>query len=240
MAYGNLRKMSRIRVNVINAESDFFEIYIIANGYGTIEIRSVTRGEFLGRIQITERDIDREYYYSYSYPGRIDLREYDTLPLGTVALVGEYNSNAGGAPDTQFLSISRYNFYDYRDRYYAQLESGMARDGMARVRAAQIRNLTDDWNCLMNLFFYLEATGHGGFGYNSRSHFRPTSGLVITADMYNELIDMARSCANAVGVYTSFPPYVRRGDIIPANFLSVLGDIANSCIAVQKSKSNNH
>lgn len=250
-------QMTQIKITDIDyASTNGFRISWKCNGYGSVRFQSNTRkqdnsGYILHEVDVTRSDLNSDgWYYSTDtiYTGgnvyEADLTIFGHLPLGTVQLIGEYNSNVGYAPSSEpFLSVSQCNYTNYTGRYsatvqYSPLYGGGYDWSDPRVAVASFRSLKDEWTILVNMFYYLEATTYKRLQYGKYSNYIPSSGDIITAYMYNSLMESAESCANACGVYTSFPSKVSKGQIIPSNFISRLGDIANACLEKQKSISN--
>lgn len=250
-------QMTQIKITDIDfASSNGFRISWKCNGYGEVRFQSNTRKQensnyILHEVTVREYDLDNSgWYYSTDtiYTGgsvyRADLTIFGHLPLGTVQLIGEWNSNVGYAPSSRpFLCLSQYSYTNYTGRYpatvqYSSLYGGGYDWSDPRVAVASFGSLKDEWTTLVNVFYYLEATTRHSLEYGKYSNYIPASGDIITAYMYNSLMESAESCANAVGVWTSFPSRVESGQVIPSNFISRLGDIANACLEKQKSSSN--
>ena len=250
-------QMTQIKItNISYAETNAFRISWKCNGYGRVRFESATRAQdgsysLLHEVYVGERDLDSSGWYytsdTISTGGsvyRADLSVFGQLPLGSVQLIGEYNNNVGYTPESKpFLCINTYNFTSYTGTYYATIQysplySGGYNYQDPRIAVTSFGSLTDEWTTLVNLFYYLEATTYGRLRYSTYSSYIPARGDIITASMYNALMDSAESCARQCGVWTSFPAKVSSGQIIPNNFISRLGDIANACIEKQKNKSN--
>lgn len=258
-----VRQMTSVKITEIEyANSDSCKFHWKCNGYGTLFFLSATRqqqGEpyIIESFTVDADDIESDGWCTFvstlrtgrnDIYGRAiyesDLTKFGNLPLGTVQVVGEYNSYIGTKPATQpFLSISQYGFTTYNGYYPATIQyqpqyGGGYNYNDPRVAVANFRGLTEEWTTLVNLFYYLEATTYGKLKYSTYSSYIPSSGHIITASMYNSLMESAESCARQCGVWTSFPPRVESGQIIPRDFISKLGSIANSCIEKQKDMSN--
>ena len=250
-------QMTQIKITDIDyASSNGFRISWKCNGYGNVTFKSATREQegsrsILHEVYVSERDLDRSgWYYSTDtiYAGgsvyKADLTVFGHLPLGTVQLIGEWNSNVRYTPSSRpFLCLSQYSYTNYTGRYPATIAYSTKYGGGydwndPRVAVASFGSLSDEWTTLVNVFYYLEATTGGSLRYGKYSDYIPARGDIITAWMYNSLMASAESCARSVGIWTSFPSRVESGQIIPSNFISKLGDIANACLEKQKSESN--
>lgn len=258
-----VNQMTSVKITGIEyANSDTCKFHWKCNGYGTLYFLSVTRkqqGEpyIIESLTVNADDIESDGWCNFvstlrtgrnDIYGRViyesDLTKFGNLPLGTIQVVGEYNNYIGTKPASQpFLSINQYSFTTYDGYYPATIQyqpkyGGGYNYNDPRVAVANFRGLTEEWTTLVNLFYYLEATTYGKLKYSTYSNYIPSSGHIITASMYNSLMKSAESCARQCGVWTSFPPQVESGQIIPRDFISKLGSIANACIEKQKDMSN--
>ncbi|MBU5669664.1 hypothetical protein KQI68_07395 [Peptoniphilus sp. MSJ-1] len=254
-----VRQMTKIKISKITDASDnYFNVSYKCNGTGLIKFVSVTRR------QTGNKDILEEHYVSESAVNddgwaylnttfsagdngvySANLENFGELPLGTVQIIGEHNYNVGFAPSSNpFLCISQHWFSSYNRTYEATItypySQGRYDYSSPRIAVASFRGLTAEWNKLVNLAYYLEATTKDSLNRSKYSNYIPRSGDFVTADMYNSLLDSIESCARSIGIYDRMPRRVSSGDIIPSNFISKLGDIINKCTEDQKMVKNSN
>lgn len=214
-------------------DSDYVSVDFRANGYGTVYLTSITRDSFMGRgyinsINISESDLNSSGQYYGTISGSINHYP-DSLgdfPIGTFQLADSSNSGGIRISSNAYYAISPFNYLDqyrFNGTYLVDIVNG-------NVAAANIQNLTRYWTILVNYFFYLHATQAYYNGSYNFSNYVPSRGEILTASMYNGLLDRANECKNALGVYSSIPSYVRSGDIISRNFIYDLMSCVNDCI----------
>ncbi len=224
------------------ASSSESQIKIEANGYGTIVLRSVTHDQvnygdgYLTTVYIDEDDYDLKNYGTctkrISVSKYVDLSIPYSLPLGTIAVKCESNSYY---KTYYYLSVGEYAFSNYKGTYETTILPNYGNSGLIGFNTAvtKISTVSQDWTTLINLFYYLHSTAYGKLKPELFSRYVPQNGDIITAAMYNELIDTATNCAHKLGIYGGEPHHVNSGDIIPYNFISSLGVIANRCVRKQ-------
>lgn len=223
-------------------------IRITVNGYGEVNIKSRTFEQEGYRYALDYIEIDsddgyllangkRTFELSYRLNGWLEDRfamSGDTgLPLGTIQI----NFIADGFRKEEYiLCLNTYIFsiYDRYGGYPTSLESSPL--GYSMV-VTPIDTIYTEWKLLINIFYYLSSATEGALKMGRRADYIPQRGDVITADMYNGLLDIANSCWNglknrygwdAYNLDIVIPNRVYSGQIIPKDFIRSLGEAANT------------
>lgn len=235
-------QMTQIKItNIHYAESNHFEFEYACNGYGEMDVISVTqKHDHLAHIKVFDYDIGNDGWYHGTleyHDWGINLDKLGALPFGTVQMVGEHNHNVGYAPDSKpILCVSTQDYTVYNGMYATTISFDKYNH---RASVASFSSLTREWIRLCNVFYYIESTAFKNLTSVDRfRQFIPSGREILTAQQYNGLVNSARSCANRIGVPADFPT-ARSGQIIPSTFIYDLGTIANRCIQVQKANANN-
>lgn len=225
-------------------------IEFTVNGYGEVSMRSITWIQegfktLLDRIKIEYNDEDLtrdgrktiEFSYRFNEYGeesKFDMRGERGLPLGTIEL--NFESESYGykkQANVDFLCVGDYIYYTYKDSYPVNLQP--VSFGY-KIAVASINPLREQWQLLINVFYYLSSTTIGRLKFGSRADYIPREGDLLTADMYNGLIDIANSCLaeikykygwSARNLNPTIPEKVSKGDIILNDFIYSLGVAAN-------------
>lgn len=225
-------------------------IEFTVDGYGEVSMRSITWLQegfetLLDRIKIDYDDDDLikkgrktiEFSYrfnDYGEESKFDMGGERGLPLGTIEL--NFESESYGYKkyaNVNFLCVGDYIYHTYKDSYPVNLQP--VSFGY-KIAVASIKPLRAQWQLLINVFYYLSSTTIGRLKFGSRADYIPREGDVLTADMYNGLIDIAKECLMAIKVkygdsasYLNpyIPNKVSKGDIIPKDFIYLLGQAAN-------------
>ena len=199
--------------------------------------------EEIGRDYITQDNLDSDghFYGTVSYrPQTTDLSYFPSIPIGTCFLASDrsitgayYNVNS-----REFLCLSQYGrWVSYEGTYQTTLQrynSGFS------ANVLSLSSVKDDWNRLINMSFYLEATTYGTIEYAQYANYIPSRGDIITARMYNSLLDAVRRCGRRIGVPTSgLPSYVSSNQIISKYFIQEIGSFVDRCLITQRNNVNN-
>lgn len=226
--------------------NDHVEVTYTVNGYGTVELSSITRdnvdrmkGRLYGRnvlkthvIEKNDYDLQTKGFTSYRLTASInlDLTELGEFPLGTI-WVRAFNENCDKS--VEFYSMNEVDFSVYDDRYKTQLIPSYNATGLYGfdVAVVDLSTVYKDWMTLVNLVCYVRSAVKGEIDLSYFSRYIPGKGEVIQAWMYNALLDSVAECASDVGVWTNVRPHVSSGDVIPSDFIQTLGSIVNACIS---------
>lgn len=225
------------------------------NGYGSISMYSETWGQDgfykpLAHLAIYEHDsaiqdgrmkkVELSYRFDdYGEESKFNMYGERGLPLGTVELKfsqNPYRDDWIGNAD--IFCIERYH-YEYYDKQYeariAPITSGYSTT-ITKSLQTPLFTVRRDWQLLINVFYYLSSTTIGHLKFGRRADYIPREGEVLTADMYNGLIDIANSCLaeikykygwSARNLNPTIPDKVSKGDIISRYFIYHLGQAAN-------------
>lgn len=231
------------------AEDGYVRIEIETNGYGDVDLVSVTKGwdltgryrsedyvyiagDYIREDQLTDGHFQGYVTYRFS---ETDLSRFPSVPVGTCHL-----ASGGGLHGTgyrhfskAFICMSKYNNWTtYNGTYSTNLKySG----GRMYAGVDYLSTVREDWMRLVNMSFYLDATAYGTIRYSQYSDYIPQYGDVITASMYNSLVRSVIQCCNKLNFnYYDMPSYVSSGDIIPSDFISKLGRVVDNCLANQR------
>lgn len=250
-------ELTYIHINRFEEDEDgYLRVNISTDGYGVVDLVSVTKAYDLyddnGRktdkhikldsSRIYESDLSNGYFdgtltFSFS---KTDLSYFPAVPAGTCHLASKdkgWLQSDYEVYSKEFMCISEYRNWTYYDgTYYAELTS--APNGY-NVSATKLSTVREDWIRVVNMAFYLEATAYGHIKYSRYRAYIPQGNEIITADMYNSLIDAVRESCNRVGVSIyDIPNYVRSGDIISKYFLYSLGKQIDAGLMYQKHNAN--
>lgn len=235
-------------------EDGHVKVEIETNGYGDVDLVSVTKGWDLYSdnnyrpryVHIDSNYIGKDQVYDGTFQGTVeyyfnstDLSNFPSVPVGTCHLASgggisgstyEYFSKA-------FLCMSKYNNWStYNGTYATTLKYS---NGRTYAGVDYLSTVRDDWMRLVNMAFYLEATAYGTIKYAQYSNYIPRYGDVITAGMYNSLIDSVDRCCRYVDFrYYDMPSYVSSGQIIPSDFIYKLGLVIDACLLHQRERVN--
>lgn len=222
-------------------EDDHVEIKVRTDGYGEVELWSVTKawnlytGEkdgsavYVDSSTIGEDLLDDGEFYGWLRfrPNPTNMSVFPAVPIGTCHLKydGKYSS--------AFLCMSQYGkWVSYEGIYRTTLQqynSGFS------ANVLSLSTVKDDWTRLVNMSFYLEATTWGDIKYAEYANYIPRSGDIITASMYNGLLDAVRRCCRRVGVTTGgLPSYVSENQIISKDFIQDVGRVVDRCLVTQR------
>lgn len=220
------------------------------NGYGSISMYSETWKqdgfkEPLDKITIEENDYDIQdgkmktvelsyRFNNYGRESKFDMYGERGLPLGTVELKFSQNPNRDDwIGNADILCIGTYFYQYYGGQYSATLSPITAGYSVPVATFVTVRR---DWQLLINVFYYLSSTTVGALKFGSRADYIPRKDDLLTADMYNGLLDIANSCLaeikykygwSARNLNPTIPDKVSRGDIISRYFIFHLGKAAN-------------
>ncbi len=222
-------------------EDDHVEIKVRTDGYGTVDLVSVTkawnlytgdkdRGSvYIDSSTIEEDSLDDGEFYGWLRfrPNPTDMSVFPAVPIGTCHLRydGKYSS--------AFLCMSQYGkWVSYEGIYQTTLQQH--HNGFS-ANVLSLSTVKDDWTRLVNMSFYLEATTWGDIKYAEYANYIPRSGDIITASMYNGLLDAVRRCCRRVGVSSGgLPNYVSENQIIRKDFIKEIGRVVDRCLVTQR------
>ena len=226
-------------------EDDHVEIKVRTDGYGEVDLVSVTKawnlytGEKNSRYVhlftsvIHEEQLDDGEFRGWLefYPEATDMSVFPAVPIGTCHL--RYN----GHYSKEFICMSPYNNWSvYNGTYSTTLKYD---NGRMYAGVDYLSTVREDWMRLVNMAFYLEATAYGTIKYAQYSNYIPRYGDVITAGMYNSLIESVDRCCRYLDFrYYDMPSYVSSGQIIPNNFIHKLGRAVDACLIHQRLRVN--
>lgn len=248
------KEMTYIKLKrFISVEEDYVKIEIETNGYGDVYLVSVSKGwnlydgsmgssQQVGRDYISVNDLDSSGYFygtvSY-YPQTTDMSYFPSIPIGTCFLAS--SSGLTGvdysARSIEFLCMSKYGNWSVYDGTYRttlhRYNSGFS------ANVLSLSTVKDDWTRLVNMSFYLEATTYGTIEYAQYANYIPRSGDIITASMYNGLLDAVTRCCNRVGMSTDrLPRYANSNEIISKYFIYDIGQTVDNCLMIQRMNVN--
>lgn len=232
---------------IVTATDRSVTVRITVNGYGEVNIMSRTFEQEGYGYALDYIEIDPDDYYlrtsgrktfelSYRLNGWLEDRfsmSGDTgLPLGTIKITfiadGFYREKYILCLNTYFFTIyDRYGGYP-TSLAYSPLGYSMV--------VTPLDTIYTEWKLLINIFYYLSSATEGALKMGRRADYIPQRGDVITADMYNGLLDIANSCWNglkkrygwdAYNLKITIPNRVYSGQIIPKDFIQTLGHAAN-------------
>lgn len=248
--------MTKCRIDSIEIATDTaVTVKVTVDGYGDVFMRSVTLDQVgfdrdLANVKIYENDYDlqekgyKTFEMSYRLEGyfRQVFSMYGErgLPLGTVEVRFTDSRFEQSIP---FLCVGEYFYRLYNGTFETSIKPITAGYSVAVTSLSTVK---DDWQLLINTFYYLSSTTEGALKMGSRADYIPRSGDVLTADMYNGLIDIASSCLDQIkykyaaggDLNPDLPNKVHSGQIIPKDFINVLGNAANKMVAFVKKESN--
>lgn len=226
------------------------------NGYGSISMYSETWWQEgfkkrLAGITIYENDYDIQdgrmktvelsyRFDDYGEESKFNMYGERGLPLGTVELKfsqNPYRDDWIGNADIFCIDEYHYEYYD--KQYEAEIAPIISGYSMTITNSLQapLFSVRRDWQLLINVFYYLSSTTIGQLKFGRRADYIPRKGDVLTADMYNGLIDIANSCLaeikykygwSARDLNPTIPDKVSKGDIISKYFIFHLGKAANA------------
>lgn len=250
-------EMSYIHINRFNEDEDgYLEVQVTTDGYGEVDLVSVTKAYDLYRSDGTKTDKHIKLASSRIYESELrngmyegtlifrfektDLSYFPSVPAGTCHLASGARGWLQSSYDVyskEFMCLSEYRRWQkYEGMYYAELTN--ATNGY-NVSATRLSTVSEDWKRVVNMAFYLEATVHGNIKYSTYRAYIPSGGEILTANMYNSLIDAVRESCQRVGSSTyELPSYVSSGDIIPSHFLYVVGRTIDRGLIKQKNDAN--
>ena len=252
------KPMSHIWIrNISQAEEDAVVMDIETDGYGEIDLISVSKGWDLQTGRKREEGYVVRSYTIYEssltngkfqgrvefYPTPTDLSQFPSVPIGSCHLAHDRRFDGSYAHYSKpFLCLSRYdNWKTYNGMYSTTMSIANNAYGN-RVITANARDLSSvysDWIRLINMSFYLESTTYGTIAYTQYSNYIPRIGDIVTAQMYNSLLDAVTRCAGRIGVWQpSLPPKVSSGQIISRNFIHDIGMVIDACLQKQKDETN--
>ena len=228
------RELSRIEIlNVYSDETNYVSVRFKTNGYGSVTLRSVTHGEDMNTVYVNQSDLDSygEYYGTISGSLRynVDMSVFGAMPIGTYTL---YHNDIQKIASQYYYAMSKEDFTVFSGTYPTQLIYGN------RV-TTQLSDVTREWTKLVNIFFYIQgAMNYFNYKRTEYQSYIPTGSEVLTAWMYNSLIDSARDTCHDLGFYPGniMPETVKSGEVISRYFISSLGEVANQCIERLKAR----
>lgn len=250
----SVHKLTYIKlIEFISVEDGYVKVKIQTDGYGDVDLVSVTKDwDLTGRYRnnkyvyiahdyIEEEHITNgEFYGTVSYNfNATDLSYFPSVPAGTCHLAsggGLYDNNYS-IFSKEFLCMSKYNSWTVYRRTYA---TTLTRDNNGfNANVVNLDTVKQDWNRLVNMSFYLEATTYGDIKYSQYASYIPQSGDIITADMYNSLLSAVQRCCNRVGMSSSdLPSFVSANQIISKYFISDIGVVVDRCLMAQRNNVN--
>ena len=249
------RPLTRIDIERFHyVEDGYVKVEIETNGYGDVDLVSVTKGWDLYSdnnyrpryVHIASDYIRKDQVSNGTFHGTVeydfdatDLSHFPSVPVGTCHLAS--GGGISGATyehfSKAFLCMSKYNNWSVYDSTYATTLKYSG--GRTYAGVDYLSTVRDDWMRLVNMAFYLEATAYGTIKYAQYSNYIPKRGDVITAGMYNALIDSVNRCCRYVDFsYYDMPSYVSSGQIIPSNFIHKLGRAIDACLLHQRMRVN--
>lgn len=241
-------------IDIISAEDGYVKVQIQTDGYGDVDLISVTKGwDLMGRYKNKKYEYikgdnirpdqvsDGKFYGTATYEfNKTDLSYFPSVPVGTCYIA---SGNSGityseySIYSKPFLCMSEYGQWVSYDRTYATTLKFSGGQMFAGVD--YLSSVKRDWTRLVNMSFYLEATTYGDIKYSTYSEYIPRYGDVITADMYNALLSSVYNCCERVGVYTTYlPSRVSSNQIISKNFIRDIGLTIDECLVKQKRITN--
>lgn len=226
-------------------EDDHVEIKVRTDGYGEVYLMSVTKawnlytGEKNSRFvhvatcNIREDLLDDGMFQGWVvfYPNATDMSTFPAVPTGTCHL--EYD----GKYSRPFICMSQYAKW----AYYAGTYSTTLKynNGSLYAGVDYLSTVKQDWTRLVNMSFYLEATTWGDIKYAQYNRYIPQYGDIITADMYNSLLDDVARCCRRIDYPTNrLPSHVEKGQIIPKDFIYDIGNVIDGCLITQRNNVN--
>lgn len=243
-------------LEIQNAEDYYARLKIRTNGYGDLYFISITKawdlyngtmGDYSFRVHtrfISPQELNNGYfegYVEFSFT-ETDLSYFPSVPVGTCYLASGRSLNGRYFREYDYLSrpficMSQYNRWEiYRGTYSTTL-SDYHNALVADVNS--LGSVYKDWLRLINMSFYLESTTYGTIKYTQYSSYIPKQGDIITAGMYNALLNSVIQCLNQVGTSTSgLPNPVGSGDIISQYFIYDIGRVVDSCLQQQRDRTN--
>lgn len=249
-----IREMTYIKLRGFNSvEEDYVNVEIETNGYGDVYLISISKGwdlydgsrrqsvrvgeDFISKSQLSS---DGHYYGTVSFRlDRTDMSQFPSIPIGTCYLASDISLSGAyyNVKSSEFLCLSKYlDWSVYRGTYETTLQS--YHSGYS-ANVLSLSSVKEDWNRLVNMSFYLEATTYGTIEYAQYANYIPRSGDIITADMYNGLLNAVRRCCNRVGMSTrGLPDYVSPNQIISNHFIYDIGVIIDDCLYFQRNDTN--
>ena len=222
-------------------EDDHVEIKVRTDGYGEVDLVSVTKawnlytGEKNSRYVhlftsvIHEEQLDDGEFRGWLefYPEKTDMSVFPAVPTGTCHL--RYN----GTYSRAFICMSQYAKWAYYGGIYSTTLK--YNNGQLFAGVDYLSTVKQDWTRLVNMSFYLEATTWGDIKYAEYNRYIPQYGDVITANMYNGLLNDVARCCRRVGYPTDrLPSYVEKGQIIPKDFIYDIGNVVDGCLLMQR------
>ncbi|NMW84675.1 hypothetical protein HKO22_02815 [Peptoniphilus sp. AGMB00490] len=249
-------RLTRIElVSFESVEDNYVKVKIETDGYGDVDLVSVTKawdlyradGTKTSRYVVQGHDYIREdqltdgtFYGTVSYSlSRTDLSYFPSVPIGTCHLAsgGGLHGDNYNVFSKPFLCMSEYNNWTiYKGVYNTVLTRD---DNGFNANVTQLSSVSEDWRRLVNMSFYLESTVYGTIEYTQYSDYIPRSEDIITANMYNSLLDSVARCCRRVGLGTDNLPYtVRKDEIISKYFIYDIGKVVDKCLYVQREKVN--
>lgn len=252
------KPMTQILIrNISRAEENAVVMDIETNGYGKIDLISVSKGWDLERGgKKEEGHIVRSYYINEGsvkngkfqgrvefYPTPTDLSQFPSVPIGSCHLAHDRRFDGSYAHYSEgFLCLSRYdNWKTYDGRYSTTMSIANNAYGnrVITAKASELSSVYNDWIRLINMSFYLESTTYKTINYTRYSSYIPRVGDIVTASMYNSLLEAVSRCASRVGVeYPRLPSNVGSGQIISRNFIHDIGMVIDACLQKQKDETN--
>ena len=177
------------------------------------------------------------------YPTPTDLSQFPSVPIGSCHLAHDRRYDGSYAHYSKpFLCLSRYdNWKTYDGRYNTTMSIANNAYGnrVITANASELSSVYNDWIRLINMSFYLESTTYGTIAYTQYSHYIPQRGDIVTASMYNSLLEAVGRCASRVGIgYPRLPSDVSSGQIISRNFIHDIGMVIDACLQKQKEETN--
>lgn len=248
----NIHELTYIKIlRFLSVEDGSVKVEIETDGYGTVDLVSVTKGW-----NLTDGSRNQSYVYvasdyiekyhlsngkfqgtvSYTFD-RTDLSSFPSVPVGTCHLAGGGGLNDYGTFSKAFICMSQYgNWTTYDGTYSTTLKYD---NGKMYAGVDYLSTVRSDWIRLVNMSFYLDATAYGTIKYSQYSNYIPRYGDIITAWMYNALVDSVRDCCQHLNFnYYDMPTYVSSGDIIPRDFISKLGRVVDNALITQRMRTN--
>lgn len=250
-------ELSYIHINRFNEDEDgYLEVQVTTDGYGEIDLVSVTKAYDLYASDGTKTDKHVKLASSRIYESELrngmyegtlifrfektDLSYFPSVPAGTCHLASGSRGWLQSSYDVyskEFMCLSEYRRWQkYEGTYYAELTH--ASNGY-NVSATRLSTVSEDWKRVVNMAFYLEATAYGNIKYSTYRAYIPSGGEILTANMYNSLINAVRQSCERVGSSTyELPNYVESGDIISKYFLYSIGRTIDKGLIKQKQNAN--
>lgn len=249
--------ITQIKILAIDsAEDGHARLLVKVNGYGDIYLISMTKawnlfngtmGDYskqLDRRTISPNQLQGGYFEGYLdfYFDATDLSFFPSTPAGTCYLAAGYGYGGRHFREYDYLSKAFFCMSPYRNWsiYNGSYSTTLSTYNNAFVtNARELSSVYNDWIRLINMSFYLESTTYGTIKYTQYSSYIPQQGHIITAGMYNALLESVARCVERIGITANrLPTHVFSGEIISRNFIYDIGVVVDDCLQKQRDETN--